>query len=261
MQSHVDGVALPEDYAVLVFQSVRELLFNVLKHAGTDAATVEAFVSDQCHLHICVVDSGIGFDAKTLGSTTAKGYGLFSIQERIEGLGGTFTVRSSPGSGTHIELSVPIPDMVEVSDAAAEAQSTSDAAPGSPRLCRMMIVDDHVLIRQEIASLLTSMENVTVIGEACDGCEAVELARTLRPELILMDINLPGIDGIEATRQILDHSPEIKIIGITINTDAAVHAGMIAAGAMASLNKESLYRDIGPTLSRILDQRVPLSSS
>lgn len=259
VQSHVDSVALPEDYSVLVFQSLRELLFNVLKHAGTDAATVEAFVSDQGHFHISVVDSGKGFDVKSV-SLTAKGYGLFSIQERLEGLGGTFTVRSSPGCGTRIELSIPIHNMVEVSDNSAETQGTNDAAPGSPRLCRMMIVDDHALIRQEVARLMTSMENVTVIGEACDGCEAVELARTLRPELILMDINIPGIDGIEATRQILNHSPDIKIIGISTNTDAAVHAGMIAAGALASLSKESLYRDIGPTLSRILDQREPLSS-
>ncbi|MDR4470988.1 MAG: response regulator, partial [Nitrospira sp.] len=80
VQSHVETITIPEDYSVLVFQSVRELLFNVLKHAGTAAATVEASVPDQSHLRISVVDSGKGFDMGALSSTT-KGYGLFSIQE------------------------------------------------------------------------------------------------------------------------------------------------------------------------------------
>lgn len=260
VRSHVDAVVLPEDYSVLVFQSVREMLFNVLKHAGTDTATVEAFVPDQSHFRISVVDGGKGFDVKTLNSTT-KGYGLFSIQERIEGLGGIFTVHSSSGCGTRIDLSVPLPTMGGALDRAQDAGNPSPSLPPGPRSCRVVIVDDHALIRQELAKLLTSMENVTVVGEAADGREGVDLARTLCPDLILMDINMPGIDGIEATRQILDHSPEIKIIGITVNTDAAVHTSMRAAGAMASLSKEFLYRDLGPILSQVMDQHEPLSSS
>ena len=259
VQSHVDAVALPEDHSVVIFQSVRELLFNVLKHAGTDAATVETSGPDQGHFQITVVDNGKGFDMRTLSSTT-RGYGLFSMQERIEGLGGTLTVNASLGSGTRIELLVPFPNQIEVQDVNTEAPGTVDTTPDSPKLCRVLVVDDHALIRRELSSLLASMEHVTVIGEACDGREGIELAHSLRPDLILMDINMPGMDGIEATRKILDRNPDIRIIGITINTDAAVHSSMMAAGAVASISKTRLPQDLGPTISRILD-RSELSPS
>ncbi|GKS62768.1 hypothetical protein YTPLAS72_00720 [Nitrospira sp.] len=255
VQSHVETVTVPEDYSVLVFQSVRELLFNVLKHAGTATATVEASISDQSHFRISVVDSGKGFDMGTLSSTT-KGYGLFSIQERIEGLGGTFTVNSSLGSGTHIVLSVPFPNQTEVGDDSIEAPGIVDTPPDSRTRCRVMIVDDHALIRQEIAKLLAAIEGVIVVGEARDGDEGVRLARTLRPELILMDVNMPGIDGIEATKQIVAQHPEIQIIGITVNADTKIHARMIAAGAVVSLNKNTLSRELQPTISRILHRRT-----
>ncbi|MGE0645868.1 MAG: response regulator [Nitrospira sp.] len=255
VESYVETVTMPEDYSVLVFQSVRELLFNVLKHAGTAAATVEASVPDQGHFRISVVDNGKGFDMRALSSTT-KGYGLFSIQERIEGLGGIFTLHSSPGSGTRIELLVPFPNLIEAQDVNAEAPGIVDTAPESPKLCRVMIVDDHALIRQELAKLLTAMEGVTVIGEATNGHEGVRLARTLRPELILMDVNMPGIDGIEATKQIVAQHPHIHIIGITVNTDNEIHARMIAAGAAVSLNKNTLARELQPTVSWILHRRA-----
>ncbi|MBX3319073.1 MAG: response regulator [Nitrospira sp.] len=260
VQSHVETITIPEDYSVLVFQSVRELLFNVLKHAGTAAATVEAFAPDQGYFRITVVDNGKGFDMRTLRSTT-KGYGLFSIQERIEGLGGTFTVNSSPGSGTRIELLVPTPNLIEVRDDSIKAPGTVDTPPDSPTLCRVMIVDDHALIRQELAKLLMAIEGVIVVGEARNGDEGVRLARTLRPELILMDVNMPGIDGIEATKQILAQHPQIQIIGITVNADTEIHARMIAAGAVVSLNKNTLSRELQPTLSRILHRRAASISS
>jgi len=260
VESHITAVALPEDLSVLLFQSVRELLFNVLKHAGTGAGTVQVRLHDDHILHIHVIDGGIGFDETVLNHET-KGYGLFSIKERIEGLGGTFVVRSSPGSGTRVELSMPLPDMARASQMSDTAPAAVEVVLDKPKPCRAMIVDDHSLMRQELAKLLTAMQEMTVVGEACDGQEGVELARTLCPDLILMDVNMPGIDGIEATRQILAHSPGVKIIGVTVNADATIHTQMIAAGAVASLSKETLSRDLKPALSRILDQPNAFFSS
>jgi two-component system invasion response regulator UvrY len=124
-----------------------------------------------------------------------------------------------------------------------------------------MVVDDHQLIRQELTKLVSAMNGVTVAGEASDGHQAVKLASTLCPDLILMDINMPGLDGIEATKQILAQNPQVKVIGITIHTDSDIHTRIIAAGAVASLAKDALSRDLKPTISRMLDLRDTLASS
>lgn len=257
VKSRVATVNLSEDRSVLLFQSVRELLFNTLKHAGTGEAAVEIHVADQRVLRIIVTDDGPGFDVTKLAEET-KGFGLFSIRERIEGLNGTFSVLSSPGAGTRIELSIPVEDVVGSQALSGEVRETDNP---SIEPCRVMIVDDHQVIRQELTQLLSSVTGVTVVGEASDGHQAIELASKLNPDLILMDINMPGLDGIAATRQILAQNPQIKVIGITINTDTDIHARMIATGAVASLAKDALMRDLKPTISRILDLDNRLASS
>lgn len=258
VQSRVTTVKLSEDRSVLLFQSVRELLFNALKHAGTGKATVEIDVVDERILHITVTDGGAGFDVEMLLTEDRKGYGLFSIRERIEGLDGTFTAISSPGAGTRIGLSIPLADVAGPSKTPDEVRETGDP---SLEPCRVMIVDDHELMRQELTTLLSAMTCLRVAGEASDGHHAVKLANKLRPHLILMDTNLPKLDGIEATRQILAQNPNIKIIGITVNTDNESHRRMMAAGAVAFLVKDALSRDLKPTISRILDRQDTFASS
>ncbi len=264
VRTQVDSVQLPEDHTVLLFHSVRELLFNVLKHAGTNEATVEIGMIDHNRLRIVITDQGSGFDAIAAGSGDTAGFGLFSIQERIEGLGGTFSVHSSPGAGSTIELTVllmngttAVPDRT---GQAPPADRTVSRESSRSKTCRVLIVDDHALIRQEVVTLLTTVKGVTVIGQASSGPQGVELAETLRPDLVLMDVNMPGFDGIEATRRILAHNPAVNVIGVTINTDTEIHERMMAAGAVASLTKDTLPSDLEPTLRRILD-RSELSPS
>ncbi len=258
VKSRIATVKLSEDRSILLFQSVRELLFNALKHAGTGEATVEIHVVEARVLRIIVADGGAGFDVEMLLAEDRKGFGLFSIRERIEGLDGTFSVLSSPGTGTRIELSVPLADIAGPSKMPDELREASDL---SLEPCRVMIVDDHHSIRQELTKLLSAMTGLTVAGEASDGHQAVKLANTLRPQLILMATNIPKLDGIEATRQILAQNPNIKIIGITVNTDNESHRRMMTAGAVASLVKDALSRDLKPTISRIFDRQDTFASS
>lgn len=95
---------------------------------------------------------------------------------------------------------------------------------------RVLIVDDHPMFRQGLIAILRSAEDVAVVGEAGDGAEAIELAAQLQPDVVLMDLNMPGIHGIEATREIVRASPHIGVVVVTMTSDddsvfAAMRAG------------------------------------
>lgn len=257
VKSHVSTVTLSEDRSILLFQSVRELLFNALKHAGTGEATVEIHVVDKRVLRITVTDDGTGFDGEMLNGDT-KGFGLLSIRERIEGLDGTFSVLSSPGAGTRIELSIPLTEVAGPPERSSKVRETEGLSLDP---CRVLIVDDHQLLRQELTMLLSAMNGIIIVGEASNGKEAIESAASLSPDAIMMDINMPGLDGIEATRQILAHNPDVKVIGITVHADQDIHMRMMDAGAVASLSKDTLARDLQPTICRILGLQDMLASS
>ncbi|MEJ2557044.1 MAG: response regulator transcription factor [Anaerolineae bacterium] len=101
---------------------------------------------------------------------------------------------------------------------------------------RILIADDHPMFRFGLRALLSAEPDTEVLGEATDGQEAVSLAASLKPDLILMDINLPNLNGIEATRQILDQDPDIGILIITMFEDDTIFAAL-RAGARGYILK------------------------
>jgi signal transduction histidine kinase len=104
-----DSVPLTDDQAMLLYQSVRELLMNIVKHAGVNRAVVALEVADSDKLRISVQDSGRGFDPSTLRATApGQHLGLSSVRDRIVTMGGTFTLDSTIGQGTAITLCVPL---------------------------------------------------------------------------------------------------------------------------------------------------------
>jgi DNA-binding NarL/FixJ family response regulator len=106
-------------------------------------------------------------------------------------------------------------------------------------MIRVLLVDDQVLFREALASLLGLATNITVVGAAPDGISAVDAARRLTPDVILMDLRMPGLNGIEATRQILGTHPGIRILVLTtFDEDAEVFAA-VQAGAAGYLLKAS----------------------
>jgi DNA-binding NarL/FixJ family response regulator len=104
-------------------------------------------------------------------------------------------------------------------------------------LIRVLIADDHPLFRDGMSGLLDSVEETEVVGEAATGQEAVELADTLSPDVILMDLNMPGMNGIAATREVLNHNPDAGVLVVTmLEDDDSVFAAM-RAGASGYLLK------------------------
>lgn len=103
----------------------------------------------------------------------------------------------------------------------------------------VLIADDHPLFRKGMRALLTSAPDITVVGEATTGQEAIKLAGSLQPDVILMDLQMPGVNGVEATRQILHTSPHIRILIVTLFEDDASVFAALRAGARGYVLKDA----------------------
>ena len=110
-------------------------------------------------------------------------------------------------------------------------------------MTRLLLADDHRMLRD---SLRRSMEEngFDVVGEAADGAEAVQLAQALRPDVVLMDVSMPNLDGVEATRQITRLVPDAQVVMLTMHADGEVMARAIQAGAIGYLVKDCAIADV-----------------
>lgn len=102
---------------------------------------------------------------------------------------------------------------------------------------RVVLVDDHQLVRTGIRRLLSDTEELEVVGEAGSGEDALRLVRETRPDVVLMDVNMPGIGGLEATRKLLRVDPELRIIALTIHVEEPYPSRLMEAGAMGYITK------------------------
>ncbi|MEO7819130.1 MAG: response regulator, partial [Actinomycetota bacterium] len=193
---------LGDDEHVLLYQSVRELMINIVKHAKTSRARLALSVEGTNQLQIVVQDDGAGFKVESLAAKTlGVHFGLFSICERMEAMGGAFELDSAPGVGTTITLTLPLRKGAEPAPP-QRARHTRDRQPIESAPHRILLVDDHALIRQGLRALLDDHDDVVVIGEAENGIEAVSMAAEMWPDIIVMDVNMPKMDGIQATKEI-----------------------------------------------------------
>ncbi|MFF4903797.1 response regulator [Streptomyces sp. NPDC001260] len=117
-------------------------------------------------------------------------------------------------------------------------------APTSAPPVRVLLVDDQELIRTALSMVMADLEDVEVVGEAADGEEAVGLAGELAPDVVVMDIRMPGMDGIEATRRITGTQGEVRVVVLTTFDDDAYVYGALRAGASGFLVKDMALDDI-----------------
>jgi CheY-like chemotaxis protein len=244
---------------IFIFRAVQELLFNIVKHAEVKKAKIDLCSSDDI-LVISVSDQGKGFDPEILmNDKTTIGLGLVSLRERVSYIGGTFLIESSPGQGCRITLTLPDSTSGETSPAdhsAVLSKCFPDRDEMNEKKIKVLLVDDHKIMRQGLVRLISNQMDIQVIGEASSGLQAIELARQLNPDMILIDISMPDMDGMKATKIIKREMPHIHVIGLSMFEDEVTQA-MRNSGAAAFISKTAstseLLRTIYAVVKKIQD--------
>lgn len=250
-----DYVPLPNDQAVLIYQSVRELLLNVVKHAQADHARVLVSIRAGETLTVSVQDQGAGFDVGVLRvKADGQHFGLLSVSERMEAMGGSFDVDSGPGRGTIVTLRLSLRPTVESVPLPVAVDSRITPTHQACGVIRILLVDDHAMVRQGLRAILEEYADVTIIGEAGDGMQAVVMAAELMPDLVIMDINLPDIDGIEAVKRIKAAQPRTVVIGLSVNNSIHLVQTMKDAGAATSISKGAAVEQLHDTILALMPQ-------
>lgn len=253
-----DGKPTPlnEEVLTTLRQCVQELLFNVVKHAEVDEATITlARVKDK--VQITVEDMGIGFDSDgiTHNADSESGFGLFNITERMNLMGGSLNIISQPGAGTTVILQAPLLEKEKVTysdnmgnNVEEEDSGDLSSTPHSGRRIKVLLVDDHPMMREGLRKMIEEEEDLVFIAEATNGEDAIDLTLQLNPDVVVMDVNMPGMNGIEATREISILSPKTRIIGLSLHDNIEVAQAMRNAGAAAYLTKAEVFETLCATI-------------
>jgi two-component system response regulator NreC len=117
---------------------------------------------------------------------------------------------------------------------------------------RILLADDHKIVREGIRSLLEKQLNIEVIAEAEDGQTAVQLAQELSPDVVIMDITMPGLNGIMAARQIMAETPNVKVIALSMHSDKRFVMGMLDTGAAGYLLKDCAFEELDRAIHAVL---------
>jgi DNA-binding NarL/FixJ family response regulator/anti-sigma regulatory factor (Ser/Thr protein kinase) len=224
---------------------LREALSNARKHSGVNAAQlslswdneiITAEVKDEGKGFVYLAsERGKGIREKALAPGQSPGgresgndslhFGLRIMAERAGEVGGELEIQSTPGKGTHILVHLPRRPHLRPQKSGAQ-----------PAGVRLLLADDHPLFLEGLQNML-SARGIQVVGAAHDGLEAIEMARSLRPDLIAMDIQMPRCDGLEATRRIKAELPDVKIVMLTVSASEEHIFDALKAGASGYLLK------------------------
>jgi DNA-binding NarL/FixJ family response regulator len=195
-----------------------------------------------------VVDDGVGFDPalyRALRQGTV-GMGLFSVRERMAHLETRMEIISAPGQGTRVILHAPLLDK-ERAERHIPAVAAGPAVKPDRRI-RILLAEDQSLTRAGLRSLLEQCPDLEVVGEAADGEEAVALCLEHRPDVVVMDIAMPKLNGIEATRRILKELPATRVVALSMHADSQYVLEMLRAGATGYLLKDCVREDLAQAI-------------
>ncbi|MBN2284659.1 MAG: response regulator transcription factor [Deltaproteobacteria bacterium] len=123
----------------------------------------------------------------------------------------------------------------------------------------ILLADDHKIVRDGLRTLIENERDMEVVAEAEDGRMAVKLAKKLNPNIIIMDITMPDLNGIDATRAIIEEAPGVKVIALSMHSDRRFVSGMLEAGASGYLLKDSAFDELARAVRAVVDNQIYLS--
>jgi CheY-like chemotaxis protein len=192
------------------------------------------------------------------------GVGIQGMKERVRQLSGTLEITSRPGKGTLVTAILPIssrrPEISEafqdhkVQEARLVAVDASPESNGWPK--RILIADDHDVLRRGIRTMLESDPDLEVCGEAVDGRDALEKTLTQTPDLVILDINMPIMNGLDVLRQIVRHRPQTKVLAFSVHDSKQIVEEILAAGAHSYVSKATAGQHLVHEVRQLLNGRV-----
>ena len=193
--------------------------------------------------HLEIADDGAGFD---LSATRLASLGLRIMHERAAAIGAELELDSTPGHGTQVSVTWP--------------RVTGGARMSDPARIRVLIVDDHAVVRSGLTKFLLVSRDMELVGEAGDGDEAIQLVGLRQPDVVLMDLMMPGTDGVTATRVIRQKYPQTQVVALTSFAEEAMVQGALQAGAVAYLQKNVSAAELAGAIRAAHAGRMTLSS-
>lgn len=239
------GQGLAPEVEAGLFRVAQEALANACQHAQATRVNVALSLAAEGVL-LSIEDNGGGFDSEQIRTAEPHRHlGLRGMHERAALLGGCLSVQSAPGTGTHLTLTVPRASRASRTDGAGR-RAVSGPAP-----LRVLLVEDHAMVREGIRALLEAQPDIVILGEANDGQQALVMVEQLGPEVVVLDITMPRLGGLEAAAQIRARFPTVRVVLLTVHENCHYLAQAARLGVTGYVVKRSAGRELMTALERV----------
>ena len=232
-----------------LYRISREALRNAFSHAHAHHIEAELIYADR-QFRLRIRDDGQGIAPAIVEEGRPGHYGLPGMRERARQIGAKLTIWSGVGAGTEIELNLE-GSIAYGGTRPGRSRLRALSQEGRVAVIRILAVDDHVLLRDGIAALIANQSDMELVGEASNGHEAIELFRQHRPDVTLMDLQMPEMGGIDALSAIRAEFPEARIIVLTTYAGDVQVFRALKAGARAFLLKGLLRKELLDTIRAV----------
>lgn len=225
-------------------------------------------------LIFCVRDEGPGIPEEELAHVFDRfwrarnapgggiGLGLSIARGIVTAHGGRIWAASVPGRGSHFCFTLPLAAQPGFAAPSPDVPTVCDCPPepAETEPIRVLVVDDHEAIRRGVRVLLEAAPDVRIVGEAGHGEEAINAVRRLVPDVVILDLSLPGIDGYDAMRQIIASNPDIRVLVLTADAPEKSLTRAMKAGAFGFVHKATAHQNLLPALRTVVRGEVYLDN-